>query len=223
MTHYAVGLKGAKRLIEDIAPCFATILLTIRQHKIEWIMESSIFAQYKSHEELYEGAKALLTQVHQVLALYTGMYSTPFSVNSTLTLDDNDTILHRRLYATLNVTVYSGATRTLNPSASGSLGTTVLAQAAADTAIMEALSLFGHEAPTWARVYDIIEFLGGERSLEKLDAVPRGEIRRVRRTANHYRHLGNPIKFPLPANPPTLPEASRFAVDLLKKWIEKRR
>jgi hypothetical protein len=224
MPHYAAGLKGEKHLLEDIAPCFTTTPVTIRQHTIEWIMESSNFAQCQSHEELYESAKAVLIQIHQVLALYTGLYSAPFSINSTLILNDDDTIVQRRLYATLNVNIYSGAARTLNPTASGSIATTVLAQAADDPAITEALSLVGYEAPTWARIYDIIEFLGGERSIERLSFAPRrGETRRVRQTANYYRHLGNPNKFLLPLNPPTLPEAALFATGLLKKWIESRR
>jgi hypothetical protein len=189
MTHYAAGLKGERRLFDDIAPCFTTTLLTIRQHKIEWIMESSNFARCQSHEELYESAKTLLSQLHQVLALYIGLYSAPFSVNSTLVFNDDDTIVARRLYATLNVNFYKRARRTLIPTAAGSIGSTVLAKAAADPAITEALSLIGHEIPTWARVYDIIEFLGGERSIARFDFAPRqAELRRVRQTANHYRH-----------------------------------
>jgi hypothetical protein len=39
----------------------------------------------------------------------------------------------------------------------------------------EALSLVGHDELTWARIYDIIEFLGGVRSIEKSDFAPPGE------------------------------------------------
>jgi hypothetical protein len=109
----------------------------------------------------------------------------------------------------MTVNVYMPARRALIPTDSGSLGTVVLSRAATDPAITEALSLVGHQALTWGRIYDILEFVGVKRST-------------VKRTANHYRHLGNPNNYPLPPNAPTLAEASLFATDLLKTWIAKR-
>jgi hypothetical protein len=105
------------------------------------------------------------------------------------------------------------ARQALIPTDSGSLGTVVRSRAATDPAITEALSLVGHQALTWGRIYDILEFVGGKRS--KVHS-------RVKQTANHYRRLGNPNNNPLPPNAPTLAEASLFATDLLKTWIAKR-
>ena len=137
-------------------------------------------------------------------------------------LNDDDEVIRRRIYATLEVNAYRGAARTLNPTASGSVATDVLSRAAADPAITEALSLVGDEAPTWARVYDIIEFLGGARAINQSGLAPLYATRRVRQTANHYRHLGNPKNDPVPPNPPTLAEAGLFATGILKKWIANR-
>jgi hypothetical protein len=137
-------------------------------------------------------------------------------------LNDDEHVMSRRIYATLDVNFYNRATRTLNPTVSGSVATDVLSRAANDPAVTEALSLHGNEAPTWARVYDIIEFLGGEGSIKKAGFAPRSETRRVRQTANHYRHLGSPRSNRLPPTPPTLAEAGVFAKELLRKWIATR-
>jgi hypothetical protein len=152
------------------------------------------------------------------LALYSALYTTPFSVSSIVTLNDQDMIVARKLYATLTVNVYSPAKTTLNPTASGSLGTDILSNLATDPELAEALSLIGHEAPTWGQIYDIIEFLGGEKS----GFGSRDKTGRIKRIANHHRHLGSPRKYTLPPNPPTLNEASQFARGLLKTWISRR-
>jgi hypothetical protein len=138
-------------------------------------------------------------------------------------LTDDDKIIKQTVYATMKVTVFTGVGQALSPTASGSVGTAILSVAATDPAMTEALSLVSHEELTWARIYDIIEFLGGgERSIEKSDFAPSRETGRVRQTANYYPHLGNPKDFLLPSNPPTLNEASLFAKGLLRKWIATR-
>jgi hypothetical protein len=91
-----------------------------------------------------------------------------------------------------------------------------------DPAIAEALSLVGHEAPTWGQIYDIIEFLGGPSSVKKAGFASKHKAAHMKRTANHYRHLGNPEKYPLPPNPSTLAEARMFAIDLVIRWIAER-
>jgi hypothetical protein len=137
-------------------------------------------------------------------------------------LTDDDKIIKQTIYATMKVTVFTGVGQALSPTASGSVGTAILSVVATDPAMTEALSLAGHEELTWARIYDIIEFLGGERSIEKSDFAPSRETGRVRQTANYYRHLGNPKDFLLPSSPPTLKEASLFAKRLLRKWLATR-
>jgi hypothetical protein len=114
------------------------------------------------------------------------------------------------------------AREAFTPTASGSLATDLISRATTDPAITEALSMGGNVRTDWPRIYDIIEFLGGEGSIEKLGFAPKSETRRVRRTANYHRHLGSPKKHLLPSNPPTLPEARQFATNLLKQWIATR-
>jgi hypothetical protein len=206
---YATVITGAEHVLEDLAPSFSSAIAKIRRREGEWILESSRFEPYESDEKLYEAAKALVSQIHEVLALYLRLLDEPLTVRALLKLTDDDKLVARRRYSTMTVNVYMPARRAFIPTDSGSLGTVVLSRAATDPAITEALSLVGHQALTWGRIYDILEFVRVKRSI-------------VKRTANHYRHLGNPNNYPLPPNAPTLAEASLFATDLLKTWIAKR-
>ncbi|HEX3497382.1 MAG TPA: hypothetical protein VHT02_09480 [Methylocella sp.] len=148
-------------LLEDIAPFFASAIATIRRRENEWILESSSFEPYESDEKLYQAANHLVAQIHRVLALYLRLYGEPFTVRALLRLTDDDRLIARRRYATFKVSVSLPAGQVFSSTASGSLGTVVLSRAATDPAIAEAPSLLGHEAPTWGKIYDIIEFLGG--------------------------------------------------------------
>jgi hypothetical protein len=210
---YAAAIKSAghapKNLIEGIAPSFASAIATIRRRESEWILESSSFEPYESDEQLYGAANRLVSQIHSVLALYMGLHGQPLSVYALLRLADDDRFIARRRYTTFTIDIFRPANQVLNPTASGSLATVALSRAATGPKILEALSLVGHDALTWGRIYDIIEFLGVKRHI-------------IKRTANHYRHSGNPRNFPLPKNPPTLAEASLFATDSLKAWISRR-
>ena len=217
MPHYAAALKGEKNLLEDIAPCFNTALSTIRRRDDEWIMESSNFEQCQSVEEAYTVANALLRQINQVLYLYLRLVS-PFSISSIMVFDGY-ILVRRRMWAIIDFNAYGSAIKTLSPTASGSLATDVLSLAASDPAVREALSLCGHEALTWSRIYDIIEFLGGPRLIAEAGLASKKKTACVKQTANHYRHLGNPQNDKLPSNPPTLRAASLFAFDILQKWI----
>jgi hypothetical protein len=138
--------------------------------RAKWILESSRFEPYESDEKLYEAAKALVSQIHEVLVLYLSLLDEPLTVRALLKLTDDDKLVARRLHATMRATVYMPARQALIPTDSGSLGTVVLSRAATDLAITEALSLVGHQALTWRRIYDILEFVGGSalgRSLRK--------------------------------------------------------
>ncbi len=210
---YVAAIKRAehtpKNQLEDIAPSLASAIATIRRRESEWISGSSSFEPYESDEQLYGVANRIVSQIHNVLALYMGLYDQPLSIYALLKLTDDDRFIARRMYASITINVIRPASQALNPTASGSLATVALSRAANDPKISEALSLVGHDGLTWGRIYDIIEFLGVKNHI-------------IKRTANHYLHLGNPGNFPLPKNPPTLAQASLFATDSLKAWISRR-
>jgi hypothetical protein len=212
----------ALNLLEDIAPSFSSPIATIRRRDNQWILESSSFEPYESDEKLYEAANNLLSQIHHVLALYLGRHGEPLSVSALIMLTDDDQLIARRRYYTQTFDIVPPAQQVFNPTASGSLATDLLSRAATDPAILEALSLVGYEAPTWGQIYDIIEFLGGPRSIKTAGFASETKAAHVKRTANHYRHLGNPAKYPLPSKPPTLGETRMFAINLMKTWIAAR-
>jgi hypothetical protein len=91
-----------------------------------------------------------------------------------------------------------------------------------DEPIATALAIVGHDEFTWARVYDINEFLGGAKAIATAGFASEKESARVRQTANHYRHLGKAKPARLSPNPPTLLEAILFATGLMKQWIAQR-
>jgi len=222
---YAVVITGAAHapnLLEEIAPSFSSPIATIRRLNDQWILQSSNFEPYESDDKFYASANNLLSQIHRILALYLGRYSESLSVCALWRLTDDDKIIGQRRYVTHTFDIVRPAQQVFNPTSSSSLATLVLSRAASDPAITEALSLVGHEAPTWGKIYDIIEFLGGPPSVGKSGFASETTTRRVKRPANHYRHLGNPKNSSLPPNPPALDEARTFALDLMKKWIAER-
>ena len=172
------------------------------------------------------GRKRAAAANSQVLALYLelptapslGVPTAPFSISSIMVFD-GDILVRRRMWAVIDVYAIGAAMKTLHPTASGSLAAAALSLAASDHAVREALSLVGSGEPTWPRIYDIIEFLGGPSLIAESGLASKKKTACVRQTANHYRHLGNPQNAKLPSNPPTLRVASLFAFDILQKWI----
>jgi hypothetical protein len=209
---------GTSQLLDALAPCFANHIATIRKKDDEWVLESSSFASCTTVDEVYREANALLSTIRKILALYMAWYDAKIYVSAVMKITDDGTITSRRIWSdSLRVNVVRSPTQVFSPTPSSSLATEVLSRAATDPAINEALSLIGDVTTDWHRVYDILEFLG-ETNSTTLGA-SRSHFRRVRQTANHYRHLGRQQGNPLPSHPPTLREAVQFATDLLKLWI----
>jgi hypothetical protein len=48
----------------------------------------------------------------------------------------------------------------------------------------------------------------------------KGDINDLRQTANHYRHTGEPQRYPLPKNAPDLAKATQVVFQLLRKWLD---
>jgi hypothetical protein len=92
----------------------------------------------------------------------------------------------------------------------------LLQLASSSKPVSEALYLLHAPDPGWGAVYDVLEFLKGSPVMRG----KRRKIERYRRTANWYRHLGKPIRQPLPRNPPNLAQARTFASGLLEEWLE---
>ncbi len=218
---FAVQLTGTRPLLEHVAPCFQGEFARIVKVGDDWFLESSAFSICAAPAEVYPIADQILKLIHRVTAVYARLFS-PFEIGYVQAFSDDGTPVNRALRAMQRVQVYSGEgiaeLQALREEQS--LGTCVVHEAMADEELLAALALVGdqHEIQ-WPQLYDILEFLGGERVIAGKNWATRAQVRRCRQTANYYRHLGRPIKNPLPANPLSLGEATAMVLGLLKNWI----
>lgn len=83
----------------------------------------------------------------------------------------------------------------------------------------ELLLLLGSDLVSWPRIYDVLEFLGRD-TLSGMGLLSKKQFERIRRTANHYRHLGGQRDYSLPKDPPTLAEASSQVLDVVMRYLE---
>ncbi len=217
---YAATLTGLPHVLESIKPCLDGDAARMRCIGTEWVLESSEFQTCESAHAVFPVATALLARVHSIFTIYLSLFA-PLQVVSILTFDGSGTLIGRRIRAVQHINVYSsvGLGELSSQTGSASFGSTLLAHAITDTAVAEALALVQDHEITWPQVYDIIEFLGGADDIARTKLALREATRRVRQTANYYRHLGRSKPYPLPGNPPTLAEARAFATDILKKWL----
>lgn len=221
---YAVAIEGQPDVLESLARCLNSSLALLHQMDGEWVLESSDFHACRSADEVFEVAASLLARINTIFAIYASLPAPLAIGGSVLTFSDSGKQIRRRLRVLGNVTVYSSAGLRELSSAAGSetLACALLARAASDSAIAEALALVEGRPLKWPQIYDVIEFLGGAKEIERIGFATETAAERIRRTANHYRHEGSRKPYPLPANPPTLREGQAFARDLLKKWLAKR-
>jgi hypothetical protein len=221
---FVAVLGGEIHVIRHVAPCFAGDHARVRQLGEEWVLESSRFEPCTTPDEVFTVADWLLEEMHRVLGLYLHLYSSPLAATSILVFDDNGKLVRRLLrVSSEDIHVYSADVTELSAEAdSASFGSAILAKTAADPALRGLLELVGPRPLSWSKIYDIIKFLGDADAIAKAGLAPKSETVRMRRTANYHRHLGDPQAFKLPKNPPTFVEASAFAKELLKKWLQSR-
>lgn len=221
--YYAASLNGLPHVLESIAPCLRGAAARVQRIGTEWVLESSELQTCGTPDEAFVVADSLLSRIHSIFTVYLSLF-TPLEIGSIICFDDTGKLVRRRVRARQDINVYSSAgvhelSTLVGPE---SLGTTILARTASDPAVAEALGLVQGRPLTWSQVYDVVEFLGGAAEIERNGFASRTTTRRVRRTANHHRHLGRQKANSLPPTPPSLAEAQAFAVDLLKKWLATR-
>lgn len=217
---YLAVLQGQPNVLEWVAQCFVGERLRIRKLGKQWVLESQEFDSCKEPPDVFPIADALVSRIHQILALYCHLH-TPLWVQGVQGFDAEGRPFKSSIRATTSVEVCSskGIAELSDLKANRSFGDEILELAESDPAVMEALNLRGEKPVGWSHVYDVIEFCGGVEGARKLSSVSRKRVREIKQTANHYRHLGSPKNYPLPTAPPSSDEASTFARDLLKKWI----
>jgi hypothetical protein len=227
ITYAAAVLTGQEDVLESIASCFNSDTARVKKRRLKkkedsWILESSEFAFCTTGDEVLAVADDIISRIHEILALYCN-YTPVLSVECVSWINAVGESL-RTVRASFSVNVASSKGLALLKSASSTqpLGSAVLEAMTSDAKINEALTLHGDGGLSWARVYDIIDLVGGVEGIVKAGHATRKQASAVRQTANHYRHQGLRKKPPLPANPPTVEQANEFARGLLKRWIASR-
>ena len=218
---FAVQLKGSKPLLEQMAPGFQGEFVKINKIGDEWFLESSAFNTCQAPLEVFPIADEVLRLVHRIIAMYCQLFS-PFEVGYVQSFTDDGSPGERGIRGVTRIQIYSATeVPELQAISNGqSLGSKLVATAMSDKRLEEALNLIGDGVEfQWPQIYNVIEFLGGSSEIAKKKWATAEQIRKCRQTANHYRHLGSPKRYPLPINPPSQGEATRFALTLLKRWI----
>jgi hypothetical protein len=215
---FAVRLKGATNVLEDVADCFQGHSAKIQRLEDGWFLESSAFDACTSEAEVVGVAQKILLFIHRVCVMYVQLYS-PLTIGGVNIFSDTGVLLNRTLRDTTQITVYSpnGLQELQNPSGEGSLGSAVVGAAMKNEGVREALAMLGDLE--WPQLYNIIEFLGDVDGIVGNGGATRQAVTDCRRTAAYHRHLGNPKPNLLPANPPSLSEARSLVLDLLKRWM----
>jgi hypothetical protein len=220
---YAAVLTDQAEVIERIVSCFASDTARICKLGEAWALQSSTFDSCKEAAEVAPVADALVRRINRILALYAGLLS-PLTVAYIQSFNADGKPIDRSIRNSVTINIYSveGIFALMNPRGHQPLGSAIIQNAATDEAIEEALNLRGDQELGWSQIYDIIEFLGGAQEIENKGWAEKKRAQNIRRTANHFRHLGSLKKYPLPAKPPTIQEARAFAGDLLRQWIASR-
>jgi hypothetical protein len=218
----AAVLKGQADMLESVAECFVSDDVRVRKHEEGWILESSEFTSCTTGEQVFPIADDIVSRLHRILALYCGADEVLSVAHIYWINAAGEKLRAIRGVLPINVISSTGIAELKTMRGTQPLGSAVFQTSVLDPTVNEALALHGESGLSWSQVYDIIEFLGGADSIAKAGCADKKQTQTVRRTANHYRHLGSLRKYPLPSNPPALAEATEFARSLLKRYLSSR-
>ena len=223
----AAVLMGQDDMLASIAPCFDSNNARIKKQRIKkqeesWVLESSEFAPCTTGDDVFLVADAIVSHINRILALYCNFDST-LSVEYINWINaEGEPLRTLRDSVSVNVVSSKGLAELKGKVGAQPLGSAVFEVMIRDSAVEEALSLHGESGLSWSQIYDIIDFVGGVDRIAEAGYANKKKASVVRQTTNYHRHLGNPKKYPLPPDPPTLAKASEFARSLLKSWISSR-
>lgn len=219
---YAVQLVGgSKPTMESASACFQGDAARIRSDGDEWFLESCLFDACTAPVQVFAIADELLRVMQHLTAVHGRLFS--FSdIGYVQAFSDAGAPTARAIRGTTRVQIISAEElQALQESRGGQTrGSALVSAVMANKKLQEALALLGDGYDLqWAQLYNILEFLGGVDTIVKKKWATRGKVGRCRQTANHYRHLGSPKKYPLPADPPSRGEATALVLGLLRNWI----
>ena len=219
---YAVQLiNGSEPLMRNAAVCFQGAFVRIRKIGDDWFLESSAFDGCAIPGEVFPIADKLLRLMQWITAVHARLFSI-CEIGYVQAFNEAGMPSTRGLRGTIRVQIISpdGIQELSEVHGEQSRGSMLAAVAMARADLQEALALVGDGYDLqWAQIYNILEFLGGADAMVQRKWATRDQIRKCKQTANHFRHLGSPQRYPLPASPPTQGEATILVFSLLRKWI----
>ena len=205
-------------VLKDISLCFQSEKFRIVEKKNNWILESDDFEICETVDEVIIKANEIISKIKILLEVYCKL-STSLGIKNILWLKDGK--YKSRIFGSLSLQIYSNeGVKKLSDGTKASLGSRILTLAQKNESAKELLSLTSEHPFRWHDIYNIIEFMGNDKGVERRGFATKKEVIRIRRTANYYRHLGKQKKDTLPENIPSLGEASDFAKELICKWFD---
>jgi hypothetical protein len=219
VSYAAAVLTGETNHLDNLAPSFTGSDGTIRKDGDLWLLESPRFQSCTTGDQLFSLAEDILYDIECILALY--INASPFLSVQYVKFVTQEGAGFRQVRATADINVIStkGIAELKSLSGTQPLGSAVLRAINTNPRIKEAFSLHGEEELSWSQIYDIIEFLRGEKGIVEAKLASGADVSRLQRTATYYRHLGNPKEEVLPPKPFSPAEGTEFIRNLLKRWI----
>jgi hypothetical protein len=219
---YAVQLVGgSKPTMEHASKCFQGDVARIRSEGDQWFLESCLFDACTAPVQVFPIADELLRIMQNLTAVHGRLFSFA-ETGYAQAFDDAGAPTQRALRASTRVQIISAEElQELQELQAGQTrGSALVSAVMANKKLQEALALIGAgDELQWAQLYNILEFLGGVNAIVEKKWAARAKVTKCRQTANHYRHLGSPKKYPLPANPPSRGEATTLVLGFLRKWM----
>lgn len=216
---YRVYIKGKANQISLISPCFVSDDFRIVMDKDQWFLETIIFEDYTKVEEVQIKAKEIINEINIIISVYSQLHTS-------LEIDyiiwrNKEGKLKKRITGSFDVNVYSGVGlgKLKNNHLNSTFGNVILNQSQTNPKIKELLRFLNEKPLRWIDIYNIIEYIG-KSNIPTLVSVKKNEVEEINRTANHFRHLGNPKNNSLSNNAPSIQVARNFTHDLLQKWLE---
>jgi hypothetical protein len=222
---YAVQLVGgSKPTMEHASKCFQGDAARIHSVGDQWFLESCLFETCTAPVQVFPIADELLRIMQRLTAVHGRLFSFA-ETGYVQAFNDAGAPTQRAVRGSTLVQIISTeGLRELQMlqelQGVQTRGSALVSAVMASKKLQEALALIGDGyGLEWAQLYNILEFLGGVGAVVKKKWVARAKVTGCRQTANHYRHLGSPKKYPLPADPPSRGEATILVLGLLRKWM----
>ena len=218
---YYVELGGQDDTFKNVSQSFKSENFRIIKKKDQWILESDEFEDYENYSQVLPHAVKVVKYINILLAIYAKLHNSVQFKNIVWLHSDGKYKRHITSSVSFEVYLSRGIDELCDLEINQSFGSKILDISNKNSKVEHLLSLITENPLKWGEIYDVIEFMGDSKGIEKWGFATKTEVNRIRRTANYYRHLGKPDQSILPSQLVSLKEAQEFAEELICKWLNK--